>query len=191
MYILGIDNKKVSAYTILLLVAEQIKKKVLLMEKQRLQDPGHDVGKLINMISHQLKRQMCIDGDEDGLTNMQKIVLHHIMFESLTRDVYQKDLEKEFRIRRSTATGILQLLEKNGFVVREPVKQDARLKKIVPTDKATGLRKRILKNIRDMEALLRKGVSDEDMKICVQVLEKMSENLLGNEREKRKGDNEA
>ncbi|WP_072524257.1 MarR family winged helix-turn-helix transcriptional regulator [Clostridium sp. Marseille-P3244] len=161
------------------------------MEKQRLQDPGHDVGKLINMISHQLKRQMCIDGDEDGLTNMQKIVLHHIMFESLTRDVYQKDLEKEFRIRRSTATGILQLLEKNGFVVREPVKQDARLKKIVPTDKATGLRKRILKNIRDMEALLRKGVSDEDMKICVQVLEKMSENLLGNEREKRKGDNEA
>lgn len=191
MYILGIDNKKLSAYTILLLVAEQIKKKVLLMEKQRLQDPGHDVGKLINMISHQLKRQMCIDGDEDGLTNMQKIVLHHIMFESLTRDVYQKDLEKEFRIRRSTATGILQLLEKNGFVVREPVKQDARLKKIVPTDKATGLRKRILKNIRDMEALLRKGVSDEDMKICVQVLEKMSENLLGNEREKRKGDNEA
>lgn len=191
MYILGIDNKKLSAYTILLLAAEQIKKKVLLMEKQRLQDPGHDVGKLINMISHQLKRQMCIDGDEDGLTNMQKIVLHHIMFESLTRDVYQKDLEKEFRIRRSTATGILQLLEKNGFVVREPVKQDARLKKIVPTDKATGLRKRILKNIRDMEALLRKGVSDEDMKICVQVLEKMSENLLGNEREKRKGDNEA
>ena len=161
------------------------------MEKQRLQDPGHDVGKLINMISHQLKRQMCIDGDEDGLTNMQKIVLHHIMFESLTRDVYQKDLEKEFRIRRSTATGILQLLEKNGFVVREPVKQDARLKKIVPTDKATGLRERILKNIRDMEALLRKGVSDEDMKICVQVMEKMSENLLGNEREKRKGDNEA
>lgn len=161
------------------------------MEKQRLQDPGHDVGKLINMISHQLKRQMCIDGDEDGLTNMQKIVLHHIMFESLTRDVYQKDLEKEFRIRRSTATGILQLLEKNGFVVREPVKQDARLKKIVPTDKATGLRKRILKNIRDMEALLRKDVSSEDMEICVQVLEKMSENLLGSEREKRKGDNEA
>ena len=191
MYILGIDNKKLSAYTILLLVAEQIKKKVLLMEKQRLQDPGHDVGKLINMISHQLKRQMCIDGDEDGLTNMQKIVLHHIMFESLTRDVYQKDLEKEFRIRRSTATGILQLLEKNGFVVREPVKQDARLKKIVPTEKATGLRERILKNIRDMEALLRKDVSSEDMEICVQVLEKMSENLLGSEREKRKGDIEA
>ena len=122
---------------------------------------------------------------------MQKIVLHHIMFESLTRDVYQKDLEKEFRIRRSTATGILQLLEKNGFVVREPVKQDARLKKIVPTEKATGLRERILKNIRDMEALLRKDVSSEDMEICVQVLEKMSENLLGSEREKRKGDIEA
>ena len=41
------------------------------------------------------------------------------------------------------------------------------------------------------EALLRKDVSSEDMEICVQVLEKMSENLLGSEREKRKGDIEA
>ena len=51
-------------------------------------------------------------------------------------DIYQKDVEKEFQIRRSTATGTLQILEKNGFIRREPVKQDARLKKLVPTDKA-------------------------------------------------------
>lgn len=152
-------------------------------------DNGRDVGRLINMISHQLKRQMSTNGEENSLTNMQKLVLHYVMFESLKRDVYQKDLEKEFQIRRSTATGILQLLEKNGFVFREQIKEDGRLKKIVPTDKATGLREQILRNIRYMEALLRKGIPEEELTVCIQVLERMSANLLGDE--KRKGDNES
>ena len=30
----------------------------------------------------------------------------------MNKDIYQKDIEKEFKIRRSTASGILQLLEK-------------------------------------------------------------------------------
>ena len=78
-----------------------------------------DVGRLINTISHQLKRRMCIQEEEDSLTtNMQRLVLHYILFESLKRDIYQKDVEKEFQIRRSTATGTLQILEKNGFINR-------------------------------------------------------------------------
>ena len=97
-------------------------------------DCGHDVGRLINTLSHQLKRQMCVQEEEDSLTtNMQRLVLHYILFQSLQRDIYQKDVEKEFQIRRSTATGTLQILEKNGFITREPVKQDARLKKLMPT----------------------------------------------------------
>lgn len=159
------------------------------MNTQEPHDIGHDVGRLINMISHQLKRQMSTHGEESDLTNMQKLMLHHIMFESLKGDVYQKDLEKEFQIRRSTATGTLQLLERNGFVRREPVKEDARLKKIVPTDKAIGLREQILKNIRYMESLLREGIPEEDLQVCIRVLEKMSANLLGNE--KKKGENES
>ena len=89
-------------------------------------DCSHDVGRLINTLSHQLKRQMCVQEEEDSLTtNMQRLVLHYILFQSLQRDIYQKDVEKEFQIRRSTATGTLQILEKNGFITREPVKQDA------------------------------------------------------------------
>ena len=50
-------------------------------------DSGHDVGRLINTISHQLKRQMCVQEEEDSLTtNMQRLVLHYILFQSLQRD---------------------------------------------------------------------------------------------------------
>lgn len=130
------------------------------MDKKETYDPARDdVGRLINKISHQLKRQMCFHQEESELTNMQKRVLHYILFQSLKKDIYQKDIEKEFQIRRSTATGILQLLEKNGFVIRETVEWDARLKKLVPTAKAEGVREEILSNIRYMETILKQGIS--------------------------------
>ena len=149
-------------------------------------NPAHDdAGRLINMVSHQLKRQMRFHREESELTSMQKRVLHYILFQGLDHDIYQKDIEKEFQIRRSTASGILQLLEKNGFVVRESVEWDARLKKIVPTEKAEGVREEILSNISSMEKILKQGISKEDMKICKNVLAQMSENLLGNEKKSR------
>ena len=151
------------------------------MDKKEAYDPARDdVGRLINKISHQLKRQMCFHQEESELTNMQKRVLHYILFQSLKKDIYQKDIEKEFQIRRSTATGILQLLEKNGFVIRETVEWDARLKKLVPTAKAEGVREEILSNIRYMETILKQGISQGDMRVCMRVLEQMSTNLLGN-----------
>ena len=144
-------------------------------ENRENSDSGHDVGRLINTLSHQLKRQVCIQEGEDSLTtNMQRLVLHYILFQSPERDIYQKDVEKEFQIRRSTATGTLQILEKNGFIIREPVKQDARLKKLVPTEKAIGVRQHILENIRYIEALLSKGIPEEKLSVCREVLEYMS-----------------
>nr|WP_294492723.1 MarR family winged helix-turn-helix transcriptional regulator [uncultured Mediterraneibacter sp.] len=152
-------------------------------KNQDLRDPGHDVGRMINTLSHQLKRRIHEHEAEDSLkTNMQRLVLHHILFQSLKRDIYQKDVEKEFQIRRSTATGILQILEKNGFITREPVKEDARLKKLVPTEKAKGVREHILGNIRYVENLLRKDIDEEKMAVCLEVLGQMSKNLSGDER---------
>ena len=154
-----------------------------------------DVGRLINTISHQLKRQMWVphvidiqvhmiraEEENDSLTNMQRHILHYILFQSLKKEIYQKDVEQEFQIRRSTATGTLQLLEKNGFITREAVEWDARLKKITPTSKAEGVRERILENIRYMEELLVWDIDPEKLKICLEVLEKMSLNLSQNEK---------
>ena len=110
-----------------------VKGSVCSMEKKERQDgidsSAHDAGRLINTVSHQLKRQMCTHEAEDSLTNIQRHVLHYILFQSLRCDIYQRDVEKEFQIRRSTVTGTLQLLEKKGFIRRESVEWDARLKK--------------------------------------------------------------
>lgn len=146
------------------------------------QEDVRDVGRLINTVSHQLKRRVCLSEDEDSLTNMQRHVLHFILFQSMQNDIFQKDVEKEFEIRRSTATGTLQLLEKKGFITRKSVKRDARLKRILPTERAENIRDHIMDNIRYMENLLQKDIPDEQLDICIEVLEKMSANLSGDEK---------
>ena len=156
------------------------------MEGRNEYDYTYHVGRMINGLSHQLKRQMCALEEESGLTNMQSLVLHYIAFQTVERDIYQKDVEKAFQIRRSTATGILQFLEKEGYIYRETVERDARLKKIVPTEKTKELHGHIISNIRYMEALLRKDIPREELEVCIHVLERMSANLADYENDRGK-----
>ena len=64
--------------------------------------------------------------------------------------------------------------------------RDARLKKIVPTEKTVELHGHIISNIRHMERILQEGVPEEDLEVCVRVLEQMSANLAGNENDRGK-----
>lgn len=137
------------------------------------------VGRVVHMLSHQLKRRGTMPQMVVELTPMQKHVLTFILFETLDRDLYQRDIEEEFCIRRSTASGILQLMEKNGFIYRQSVEKDARLKQIIPTEKAVKLRMDILVNIREMEKRLTEGIPKEDLDVCLRVLRKMICNLSG------------
>lgn len=140
------------------------------------------MGRLIHMLSHKMKRndngivsEIC----KDDLTVMQKHVLKFVLLESVHREVYQKDIEEEFQIRKSTVTGILQLMEKHGYICRESVEKDARLKRIVPTAKAEELRPSILDHIHETEIHLTKGIPEEDILICKKVLCRMYHNLSG------------
>ena len=116
--------------------------------KQRLKDMH--VGRLIHILSHSMRRHNPTEVMEnDDLTTMQKHVLKFILLETMHRDLYQKDVEEEFQVRKPTATGILKLMEKNGYIYRESARQDARLKRIVPTEKAENIRSAILKSIEE------------------------------------------
>ncbi len=136
-----------------------------------------EAGRWISQVSHQLKRQIFSGDLQDDLTNMQKHILHYILFETMHRDLFQKDVEKEYNIRRSTATETLQLLERKGYIYRERVESDARLKRIVPTDKAVKVRCHLLDTIKRMEEQIKEGISENDMAVFLRVLKQISENL--------------
>lgn len=67
------------------------------------------------------------------------------------KDIFQKDLEKEFSITRSTASKVIGLMEEKGLLIRESVDYDRRLKKIVLTKKAQKLYKGIKEDFIQLE----------------------------------------
>lgn len=135
------------------------------------------VGRLIHILSHSMRRHNPTEVMEnDDLTTMQKHVLKFILLETMHRDLYQKDIEEEFQVRKPTVTGILKLMEKNGYIYRESARQDARLKRIVPTEKAENIRPAILQDIEKNEATMVEGIPKEDVELCKQVLWQMYEN---------------
>ena len=91
--------------------------------------------------------------------------------------VYAKDIESEFDMRRATVTGILQLMEKNGIIVREENNVDGRLKRIRLTQKAINLRLKMKKNIQKVESNLLSDLSKEEIETFLKIMEKMSHNL--------------
>lgn len=147
------------------------------------------MGKLIHMLSHEMKRHHPIDKVViEDLTIMQKHILKYILLETMHRDLYQKDIEEEFQIRKSTVTGYVQLMEKNGFLTRESDKDDARKKRLVPTAKAEELRGLILEDIKRNEKTMVEGIKEEDVTICKQVLYHVLQNLIEKHKEEERED---
>lgn len=147
-------------------------------------------GRLVRMLNHQLKRNQKPEEavEDDELTPMQRHILNYILLETLHRNIYQKNIEEEFQVRKSTVSGILKLIEKNGFIYRESVKEDARLKRILPTKKAEALRPSILEHIHETEIRMTEGVSEQDLFLCKKVLYQMCQNLAEKNRENKEVD---
>ncbi len=105
------------------------------------------------------------------------------LYENRHRDVFQRDIEKKFSVRRPTMTAILQLMEKNGLIERVRLERDARLKKIVLTETAIEIHRRHEKNIENFEKQIRNGISDDEMSAFFAVLDKISQNVANAEKD--------
>ncbi|WP_352400357.1 MarR family transcriptional regulator [Anaerotignum sp.] len=129
----------------------------------------------VNLICREMAQQPAYNG-EDNLSSMQVWVIEYL-YENKERDVFQRDLEADFNVRRSTVSGILQNLEKKGLIIRESVNQDARLKKISLTKDAIIIHKDMLKKVANMEEKMTQNISEEEWIAFYQVLEKIKKNL--------------
>ncbi|MDN5299227.1 MAG: hypothetical protein PWP51_1780 [Clostridiales bacterium] len=93
------------------------------------------------------------------------------------REIFQKDIEEHFTIARSTASKVLSLMERKGLIERQAVEQDARLKKIVLTDKAWKIREVMTKDADAMEKTLMTGFSEAEIETLTSYIDRMKENI--------------
>ena len=108
---------------------------------------------------------------------MRGMVLGFLMQETRTgKQIYQRDLEARFHTNRSSITTMLQGLEQSGFITREVVATDARLKSLVPTEKGRQCAEAIRQCISDFEHDLQSGISEQELESTLVTMQKLMDN---------------
>ena len=136
-----------------------------------------DCGAWINLLAHQVKKRMNATLRDLGITGVQSRVMHYILEHCQNGPVFQRDVEAAFNLSRSTTTNILQLMEKNGVIRRESVDYDARLKRLVPTQKAVQMEAQVRECVRLLEHRITQGLTDAERDQFLRTAQRMSENL--------------
>lgn len=145
------------------------------------QDKIISVGKEVHSLDNLIGRYIDLtagksESQYEGITGNNGRILCYIA-RNEGRDIYQKDVEKEFCITRSTASKVLTLMEEKGLVERCRVPQDARLKKLVLTDASKAFAEMMKENMYRVESALTEGLSEEEIRIFIAIAEKMKNNI--------------
>ncbi len=138
-----------------------------------------DCGLWINVLSHKLRKRINANMQSLGITGVQSRVMYYILLKCADGPVYQRDVEGAFGLSRSTATGILGLMEKNGLILRKSVASDARLKSLIPTEKAAHLGEQIGESLHQTEQCLTRGLSSTQLALFQETAAHMCANLDG------------
>lgn len=89
----------------------------------------------------------------------------------------QREIQKEFGIRGSTAANILRLMEKNNLISRSPRATDARQNMVTLTETSQELCKQHLAFFQEFEQTLQSDLSEEELKQFFAITEKLKKNL--------------
>lgn len=136
------------------------------------------IGYEIRAVSNLIKRKSYVmsAGDQTQLTEMRGKIIG-FLYDHQGEDIFQRDLEAAFSIRRSTVSRFLSALEHQGLLERRPVPQDARLKKLALTPKAVAEHEEIMARIHKIESAIAQGLSEKELQEFSRILLKIKQNL--------------
>lgn len=95
------------------------------------------------------------------------------LFQNRDHDVFQKDLEETFSVRRSTISKAIKLMVQKDLIRKEPVEYDARLKKLILTENALKINDAIERHIKDMGEKFTLNLTEEEVETFSQILSKI------------------
>ena len=91
--------------------------------------------------------------------------------------VFQRDIEREFSITRSTVTNILQLMERKGYIERRSVPQDARLKQLVLTEAGVRFHENTILSFHQTDDYVAGLLTEEENAELLRLLNKLRDAL--------------
>ena len=104
------------------------------------------------------------------LTGNQMAIIDFITNHA-NHEVFQRDIEHEFEIQRSTTTVLLQRMEKKGLIERHTSSKDARQKAVVLTDKAVKIASACQSHLRKEEEEFAQQFSAKEREVFLKILQ--------------------
>ena len=134
------------------------------MECDGTQDTNR-VGFQLKVLDHMFRRNMESNIRKSGLSGMSAInawIIDYLAHNE-EQDIFQKDIEKNFKIGKSSIAETLKMMEKKGFIIRQSVAGDARLKRVTLTNKGTECAKKMEQGRDDIERKVCMGLTEEEL----------------------------
>lgn len=130
---------------------------------------------LANCLSRELGALHSADGDT-GISRTNAHILSYLA-EHEDENVFQRDIEEMFSIRRSTVSKIVQLMEAKGLILREAVGHDARLKRLRLTNKAREIHAVASERYAGFEERITGSLTHEEIQTLSALLDKIDGSL--------------
>lgn len=137
------------------------------------------VGYQLKVLDRMFKKTMEAGMRKNGYDNMTMMngwiigyLIHHE-----EDNIYQKDLEKKFKVGKSSLSGTLKIMEEKGFIERKSVPGNARVKQVVLTDKAREYHYNMEQRRQKLEEQVTKGLSEEEIEQFRRVVKRMQGNV--------------
>lgn len=111
--------------------------------------------------------------DDDQITRMHHWIIG-FLYDRQENDIFQRDVEAEFRISRSTTSSMLTLMEKKGLVVRQSVPGDARLKKLTLTPRAEQLHLQHMDAIKKFDTTINGAITEDEKQEILRIIKKLA-----------------
>ena len=130
--------------------------------------------------------EMCIRDSneavaEQGLFSGQEdIILTLVINEGLTLS----ELSKILDVSNATASVSVKRMEKSGFIIKKPDKNDARITRLYPTEKAKATTDKIKSHMDQMEKRIKTNMTETEAEQLSVLLESAIQNLLTRGEEK-------
>ena len=144
----------------------------------------NSIGRQLAQVNNLIQRQILNSDINKGIENPTDKTISHttaciisFLYDKKSENIYQKDIEREFQVRRSTVSKELSNMEQKGLIVRVAVENDRRLKKIELTEKSESIAKKLAPVKIALEDTITKGINDDELYAFSVTLEKIKKNL--------------
>lgn len=139
-------------------------------------DYEDSIGYWIMGAAHELQRALNEELAEHGITFRQWEVLALI---SLKGDQSQSELAEQMRLEAPTLVGVLDRMERDGWIIRVTDPEDRRRKLVRPTSQVEPVWSRMIECARSIRARATEGILSEDLVTLRDSLLTVRNNLAG------------